>query len=185
MAFPFDILHSEIIRTALEGEKERCEAREKFGTIVENLNGPIDIDKYENLVQKAFLHANAETKLESIGYRVGRQLVEKVSKEAPKLVTELEIVKFICKDFWSSVFGKQVDNLRTNHQGVYVVQDGRFTTLRSFPEGDQYVKESGYFLAFPCGLLRGALAGLNIRAVVTPTIESVPSVKFHIQIQPK
>lgn len=114
------------------------------------------------------------------------------------------------------MFGKQVDNLRTNHQvyyfsndfisktyifqGVYVVQDGRFTTLRSFPEGDQYVKESGYFLAFPCGLLRGALAGLNIRvssfffcviyvcsfqAIVTPTIESVPSVKFHIQVQPK
>lgn len=185
MAFPFDILHSEIIRTALEGEKERCEAKEQFGTLIENLNGSADIEKYESLVRKAFLHSNAETKLESIGFRVGRQLVEKVSKETPKLVTELEVVKFICKDFWTSVFGKQVDNLRTNHQGVYVVQDGRFATLRSFPEGDQYVKECGYFLAFPCGLLRGALSGFNIRAVVTPTIESVPSVKFHIQIQAK
>lgn len=37
------------------------------------------------------LQANAETKLESIGFRVGRQLVEKVSKESPKLVTELEV----------------------------------------------------------------------------------------------
>ncbi|EFO91717.1 hypothetical protein CRE_06084 [Caenorhabditis remanei] len=116
MAFPFDIFHAEIIRTVLEGEKERCAAKEEFGTILENLNGPADIEKYDGLVQKAFLHVNAETKLESIGFRVGRQLVEKVSKEAPKLVTELEIVKFICKDFWSSVFGKQVDNLRTNHQ---------------------------------------------------------------------
>ena len=27
-------------------------------------------------------------------------------------------MKFICKDFWNSVFKKQVDNLRTNHQVI-------------------------------------------------------------------
>jgi hypothetical protein len=28
----------------------------------------------------------------------------------------LDIIKFLCKDFWNETFGKQVDNLRTNHR---------------------------------------------------------------------
>ena len=28
----------------------------------------------------------------------------------------LEVVKFMCKEFWIAVFKKQVDNLRTNHR---------------------------------------------------------------------
>jgi hypothetical protein len=42
-------------------------------------------------------------------------MVERLTRDIPRLPTELENVKFICKDFWSNVFGKQVDNLRTNH----------------------------------------------------------------------
>ncbi|CAI5449965.1 unnamed protein product [Caenorhabditis angaria] len=182
MAFPFDILHAELIRTALESEKQRSAAKSEFHEVFNGLN----LEHIEDgLIQKAFLHTNAETKLETIGFRVGRSLVEKVARDSPKLVTELEIVKFICKEFWVSVFGKQVDNLRTNHQGVYVVQDSRFTTLRTFPEGTQFIKDSAYFLALPCGLIRGALSALNIRAIVTPTVESLPATKFHIQIQQK
>jgi hypothetical protein len=28
----------------------------------------------------------------------------------------LEVIKFVCKDFWQVVFKKQVDNLKTNHR---------------------------------------------------------------------
>lgn len=28
----------------------------------------------------------------------------------------LERVKFVCKDLWSAVWDKQIDNLRTNHR---------------------------------------------------------------------
>lgn len=38
----------------------------------------------------------------------------------------LEVIKFICKDFWTEVFRKQIDNLRTNHKGVYVLADNKF-----------------------------------------------------------
>ncbi|KAK5966083.1 Trafficking protein particle complex subunit 6B, partial [Trichostrongylus colubriformis] len=86
-----------------------------------------------------------------MGYRVGYVMAERVSKDAPKLLTELEVVKFICKEFWSAMFGKQVDNLRTNHQGVYVVQDNKFCTLRSLAEGQQFVREAGALVTFPCG----------------------------------
>jgi hypothetical protein len=58
----------------------------------------------------------------------------------------LDIVKFVCKDLWSTCWDKQVDNLRTNHrvgfplqstfnaflrnfQGVYVLQDNFFKPI--------------------------------------------------------
>ena len=38
------------------------------------------------------------------------------SKDKPRLGDTLEIIKFLCKDFWQAVFKKQVDNLKTNHR---------------------------------------------------------------------
>ena len=54
--------------------------------------------------------------LELIGLNAGYRLIEKLTKESPKFKDELDLMKFICKDFWMSVFRKQIDNLRTNHQ---------------------------------------------------------------------
>lgn len=97
-----------------------------------------------------------------------------------RLVTELEKMKFLCKEFWSAIFGRQVDNLRTNHQvlltnflsveiyrfecfllvyhvffqGIYIVQDNKFFVLANFVEGKQHVKESAIYLAVPCGIIR-------------------------------
>lgn len=30
--------------------------------------------------------------------------------------SQLDVMKFICKEFWAEVFRKSVDNLRTNHR---------------------------------------------------------------------
>lgn len=38
------------------------------------------------------------------------------TKECSRFKDELDTMKFICKDFWNSVYKKQIDNLRTNHQ---------------------------------------------------------------------
>lgn len=37
----------------------------------------------------------------------------------------LEAMKFICRDVWKSMFGRQMDNLRTNHLGTFVLVDHR------------------------------------------------------------
>ncbi|KAJ1559778.1 Trafficking protein particle complex subunit 33 [Cladochytrium tenue] len=55
-------------------------------------------------------------KLETLGYRVGMAIAERATRDRPRFADNLEIVKFICKDFWISVFRKQVDNLKTNHR---------------------------------------------------------------------
>jgi hypothetical protein len=45
-----------------------------------------------------------------------RRPPRRYSKERPRLGDTLEVIKFICKDFWQAVFKKQVDNLKTNHR---------------------------------------------------------------------
>ncbi|CAB4060424.1 TRAPPC6 [Lepeophtheirus salmonis] len=93
-------------------------------------------------------------------------------------IDELDLMKFICKDFWVSVFRKQIDNLRTNHQGVYVLQDNTFKFLNKISDGKQYLEFAPRYMAFTCGLLRGTLANLGIVSVVTADVTSMPSVKF-------
>lgn len=47
----------------------------------------------------------------------------------------LELVKFVCKDVWTAMYDKQVDNLRTNHRGVFVVVDHSLRPLRGVATG--------------------------------------------------
>ena len=39
-----------------------------------------------------------------------------ISGDAPRFKNELDAVVYICKHFWARAFGKQIDNLKTNHQ---------------------------------------------------------------------
>jgi hypothetical protein len=63
-------------------------------------------------------------------------------------------MKFICKDFWTGVFRKQIDNLRTNHQGVYVLQDNCFRLLSkasAHTPSAPLLAQVPKFVAFTCG----------------------------------
>ena len=42
------------------------------------------------------------------GFRVGRQLAERYTANRPRMAEPLEVIKFICKEFWAEVFRKQV-----------------------------------------------------------------------------
>lgn len=48
------------------------------------------------------------------------------SRDRPRFNDTLDVIKFVCKDLWTLVFRKQVDNLKTNHRGVYVLTDNAF-----------------------------------------------------------
>ena len=58
----------------------------------------------------------AGRKLEAVGFQVGQRLVERYTKERPRFSDTLEIIKFICKDFWFEVYRKQIDKLQTNNR---------------------------------------------------------------------
>lgn len=123
------------------------------------------------------------SKLEWMGFSVGYRVIERLTREWVRFKDELDMIKFICTDFWSSLYQKQIDNLKTNHHGTYVLQDNAFRLLSNISTNEQYLKESPRFLAFTCGLLRGSLANLGIVSVVKAEISCLPSCKFHVEVQ--
>ncbi|URE20879.1 transport protein particle component, Bet3 [Musa troglodytarum] len=123
----------------------------------------------------------AARRIEAIGYQVGHPAHREVAlytMERPRFSDHLEAIKFICKDFWSELFKKQIDNLKTNHRGTFVLQDNRFHWLTHIsidpsldsseasedlsvlmPE-NKAAEATSMHLYFPCGIIRGALSNL-------------------------
>ncbi|CAL8080737.1 unnamed protein product [Orchesella dallaii] len=123
------------------------------------------------------------SKLEFIGFSTGYRLIERLLKDSTRFKDELDTIKFICKDFWVAIYKKQIDNLRTNHQGTYVLQDNCFKLLSKISATKQYLEHGPKFLAFTCGIIRGALSNLGISSVVVAEISTMPTCRFHITIQ--
>ncbi|KAJ4316116.1 hypothetical protein N0V94_005604 [Neodidymelliopsis sp. IMI 364377] len=144
-------------------------------------------------------------RLEGLGYRVGLGIVERFSRDAPRPTTPLDSIKFLCKDLWTLLFRKQIDNLKTNHRGIYVLTDNTFKPLTrmSFDTKKydaamqaQLVASTGDialgrdanslarvqpFLYFPAGVIRGCLASLGINATVTAECGALPAATFQIR----
>lgn len=38
------------------------------------------------------------------------------SRDRPRFNDNLDVIKFLCKDLWTILFRKQIDNLKTNHR---------------------------------------------------------------------
>lgn len=84
----------------------------------------------------------------------------------------LEVVKFICKDVWTTLYDKQIDNLRTNHRGVFVLVDAAYKPLirlsaPSTTPNEETLSRAKQILAVPCGVIRGALAAAGIGSTCT------------------
>ena len=122
----------------------------------------------------------AAAKLERMGFSVGYRLTERLAQNktwnavpnqdmvAAVAAQQLEAVKFLCKEIWMDVFGKQIDKLQTNHRGVFVLKDLNLKWLTRFPSGTEQARVTAIrLLAFPCGLIRGCLSNLGIPAVVS------------------
>ncbi|KAK1074315.1 hypothetical protein LTR12_002193 [Friedmanniomyces endolithicus] len=128
-------------------------------------------------------------RLDGMGYRVGQGLVERFSLHKPRPTTPLDAIKFICKDLWTLVFRKQIDNLKTNHRGVFVLTDTRFHPLsrmsvdrRTGIKGaEEALGRAQTFLYFPCGVIRGALVGMGVEVTVEASSTEIPTATFQIK----
>lgn len=71
--------------------------------------------------------------VEKLGFQVGQRLIERtLLNETRRFSEQLDSIKFLCKEYWSSLFGKGIDNLKTNHREVYVLQDQNFHWISRF-----------------------------------------------------
>ncbi|KAG9962981.1 transport protein particle component, partial [Aureobasidium melanogenum] len=150
------------------------------------INGDEDIydEDLQDTLQESILF-----RLDSLGYRVGLGLVEKLSQNSPRPTTALDMIKFICKDLWQVVFRKQIDNLKTNHRGTFVLTDNKFLALGRMsvdrgrgPRGaEEALRKAQPFLYFPCGIIRGALAGFGLSVSVHAETTELPQAVFQIR----
>ncbi|KAF8330327.1 transport protein particle component [Cantharellus anzutake] len=120
----------------------------------------------------------ARQRLENIGVIVGGNLAERLTRSRSTRFTDpLDTIKFLCKDVWTAIWDKPVDNLRTNHRGVYVLQDNSFKPLLriSSPQGSaESLRQAHLYLAYPAGLIKGALQRLGIPGAVIPEVTTLP-----------
>lgn len=126
-----------------------------------------------------------EDKLDRLGFDVGFRLAESVAMQLKFLGSDpLDKIKFICKDFWLSLFRKKMDKLQTNHRGVFVLTDNHFKWLeRHIPEDAASMAEAEKMMRFVCGVLRGALKNLGIPAMVSADFALHPACNFHLKIR--
>ncbi|KAF2457112.1 transport protein particle component [Lineolata rhizophorae] len=123
-------------------------------------------------------------RLEMLGYRVGLGIAERFSRDKPRFTDTLDVIKFLCKDLWSIVFRKQIDNLKTNHRGIFVLTDNNFKPLGRISVEKHHhgvLQESQPFLFFPTGIIRGCLAAMGIEASVQGETPGLPSASFQIR----
>lgn len=152
--------------------------RESLGSIVsqtQNISGKVAIDEEEEGIR---------ARLEAIGLHVGANITERLCHDRPVFSDTLDIIKFICKDLWAICWDKQVDNLRTNHRGVYVLQDNTFKPISRFSSWEgrpDATRRARLYVAMSAGILRGALARLGIQAVVVPEV-NLPQCTFQVKL---
>ena len=135
-----------------------------------------------------------------MGIDTGRRLAERLTREKGRLAGDLEvprflfffsslsslvflqIVKFICKDFWETITGKIANSLRTDNKGTFQVEDESLKFIHRLSAGENVnvEDEAQKFVVFPCGLIKGALDALGFDAQVRCEVTKVPSCKFVI-----
>ncbi|KAF8272394.1 transport protein particle component [Lactarius quietus] len=123
-------------------------------------------------------------RLEAIGLHVGANITERLCHGRAGFTDTLDIVKFVCKELWSTCWDKQVDNLRTNHRGVYVLQDNSFkpiTRISSWESRADATRRARLYVAISAGIIRGALMRLGLHGTVTPEI-NLPQCTFQVKI---
>ncbi|VDM16637.1 unnamed protein product [Hydatigera taeniaeformis] len=105
-------------------------------------------------------HATAMHLIENMGYSIGQRSIE-----SPRFTSEIEIVKFICRGFWSHLFQKDINTLKTNN----TVRKSNLHSLGCV-----------CILAFACGLLRGGLSSLGVSCIVNAEIPEIPTCNFPV-----
>ncbi|EPQ61240.1 transport protein particle TRAPP component [Gloeophyllum trabeum ATCC 11539] len=124
-------------------------------------------------------------RLEAVGLHVGSNICERLCRDRPLFSDTLDMIKFICKDLWVACWDKQVDNLRTNHRGVYVLQDNSFkpiSRISSWEGRADATKRARMYVAMPAGIIKGALSRLGLQATVVPEITSLPQCTFQVKL---
>eukprot|EP00924_Labyrinthula_sp_SR-Ha-C_P015491 snap_masked-scaffold_4-processed-gene-1.6-mRNA-1 protein AED:0.31 eAED:0.32 QI:0/-1/0/1/-1/1/1/0/160 len=106
------------------------------------------------------------TKLQAIFFDIGSKLSKYLPKkqiDTTKPETEIDKLKFICKNIWNYLFNKSVDKLQTNHSGTYILHDLNFPWFRCSLLNDGFE----IYTLILASLLEGALTAEDFKVQVS------------------
>ncbi|KAG6828991.1 hypothetical protein H0H92_006063 [Tricholoma furcatifolium] len=156
-------------------KKEKESARDSV-TSLKSAGKATAVDEEEEAVR---------LRLETMGVHVGANFTERLCRDRPLFPETLDAIKFICKDIWVACWDKQVDNLRTNHRGIYVLHDNAFkpiSRLSSWQGRADAVKRAKLYVAMSAGVIRGALSRLGYHGSVVPEVTALPQCTFQVKL---
>eukprot|EP00919_Chromeraceae_sp_WS-2016_P024606 GHVR01058152.1.p1 GENE.GHVR01058152.1~~GHVR01058152.1.p1 ORF type:complete len:182 (+),score=29.02 GHVR01058152.1:127-672(+) len=132
--------------------------------------------------------------MEEIGYPLGRQIVERLTVHRPRLSDVKNCLKFVCKDLWMYVLGKNADRLQTNRKGGFVIQETSLAWLQYFSCVDPAVKLPSMNIgagqmavvmsSLLAGIVRGSLTGLGVSCDVRVDPAPPPLCVLQVKIFP-
>ncbi|EGC35688.1 hypothetical protein DICPUDRAFT_78642 [Dictyostelium purpureum] len=142
------------------------------------------IEMIDYIMKSSSDKTQAHKKLDKLGYKVGHRLVERLSNETPLFPELLDAVKFICKVFWTNIFKKTIDGLKTNHKGVFVLTDSKFQWLQHLSfDATANNKDCSEYVQFAAGLIKGAMSNFGFKCIVSFDIQQVSTCVFTIKIE--
>lgn len=97
----------------------------------------------------------------------------------------VDAMKFICKDVWSVLFRKQIDNLKTNHKGTYeLYENSPLWFMYTSPLKNSFKEEPIHnaSLEFFSGVIAGVLDTLGYKSDVFGEFLEGNSCRFIVNI---
>ena len=105
----FEYLNIELVHSyARQSQIPSAAAIEAIGACGLAIRRTVQLSSAPTTVWCRSLNAARQQSTCRPGYRVGRQLIEKYMFNRPQLKDSLDIIRFICKEFWGDLFKKQV-----------------------------------------------------------------------------
>ena len=117
--------------------------------------------------------------VEGVGYESGYRFTERLARFRAVSADPLDAVKFLCREFWTEVFKRPIDNLKTNHRGTFVLQDAQFRLVLRARTDEMRAR----LLWLPCGFVRGAMACLGFECTVHGEIQQAPNCFFTLRLR--
>ena len=152
----------------------------RLSSIAGDTPGRVDV-----LLSPLIASDDVTVRVELLGVDVGLRLTEILMlRTNSKIVDILDIMKFVCRDVWKVLYGKQMDNLRTNHRGTFVLIDNKHRLIDNMMSDGgitDTVSKGKHYVWFSCGIIRGILMSFAVFAQVTSEISQFPSVSFNVQ----
>lgn len=187
-----ELLLQEIVPTSVRlcNQAKQSNSIDNVTSINQQLSSiALDYPGTVNVLDSSLLATDeVSLRVENHGYTLGLKVAELLlyksnSTHGHKIVDILDIMKFVCRDVWKCLYNKQMDNLRTNHRGTFVLVDNHYKLIANLNSArgiQDTISKSKVYLWFPCGIIRGILMSFGVAANVTAEITAFPSVTFNI-----